>query len=73
MGGTYNVLIEFQSHSMRWNPYLTLLKWPELETGQVMGPQEKLTTIILLKEHSNKMTPNDILIQPEINDSINPH
>lgn len=45
-----------------------------LYTGQ--EPREKPNTIIpiiLLKQHSNKMTPNDTLLHPQIKALLNPH
>lgn len=55
---------------MRWNPYLALLKAPRIcgwvgqrKNLKEEGPKEESRTIIaLLKGHSVKMTPNDLLL-----------
>lgn len=48
---------------MRSNTYLTLTKGPrEKRIGH--RPRERYTVIILLKEQSNEVTTNDILLYP---------
>lgn len=34
-----------------------------------MGPRGKLTAIVLLSEHSNKVTPSDVLLNPQTSSS----
>lgn len=43
----------FNAHSMSWNPFLILLKWPRTRDYVGHGPGRKHTNIILLKEYSN--------------------
>lgn len=37
------------------------------------GPRERHFTFILLKKHSDKMTPNDMLLYPSTSGSFQPH
>lgn len=54
---------------MRWNPYLALLNAPRIcgwlgqrKNLKEEGPKEKSRTIALLKGHSVKTTPDDLLL-----------
>lgn len=42
-------------------------------TRQVTGPKGEPATIILINEHSGKMTPDDLSLHPSINESFSPH
>ena len=59
--------------SMRSNPYLALLKWQRTWEWINHRPSRKSTAIILLKKHSNEMTPNDISIYPWIRSLLDLH
>ena len=47
---------------MKWSLYLTKLRDQDLETKYVMSLVGKFVTNILLNEHNNETTPNDIAI-----------
>lgn len=57
-------LIRLKVHSMKWNPYLAVLKWPRSWEQINHRPRRKPTISILLKDHSNETTPNGISLYP---------
>lgn len=59
---TKQSLLGFKAHSTRWKRCLTLLGWLRTWDSISHGSSGKTNTIILLKDYSNKMTPNNILI-----------
>lgn len=59
MGVTNHFLIRFKAHSMLWNPYLTAIM-----TKNLILDSYYPTTVIPLKDYSNKMTLNSILLCP---------
>ena len=52
---TNHFLIRFKAHSMLWNPYLTAIM-----TKNLVSDSYYPTTVIPLKDYSNKMTLNSI-------------
>ena len=54
-------LIELKAHFVRGKPSLIPLGWPRIQDQICQGLRGK-SNIVLLKEHSNKMTPTDILL-----------
>jgi hypothetical protein len=58
MGVTNNFLIVFKTHEIE-----SLLDTSKMAKN-LPWARGKPNTIILLKDHSNKMTPNDVLIYP---------
>ena len=48
--------------NIRANPHLILLRWPRTRDYTGHRPGGKPNTTVLLKEHSNTMIPNDILL-----------
>lgn len=61
-GSNHFCFYGFKAHFMRWKPYLILLKGSR--NWDLIGhwPMVKPNTVIQLQEHSNKLTPNDILL-----------
>lgn len=59
--------IGFKANSMKWYQCLTLLKWPDFGTGR------KSNTITFAKEHSSKLTSNDMMLYPLTSASLSPH
>lgn len=55
-------LVGFKAHSLRGKPCLTLLRWPWTWDWIGHEPWRILNITDLLKEHSNKTTPNNILL-----------
>lgn len=52
----------WKAQSIRWNPYLTLLRCPRIWDYTDPVTRGKPTIIALLEEHSNEMTPREILL-----------
>lgn len=52
-------LIIFKIHNIRWKPYMILLKWIGIWGKLGHWTVVKSATIIMLKEHSNKITLNE--------------
>lgn len=54
-------MIEFKAHSIRWNLYPALLRWPRTWDYTRQRSRENPNTTVLLKQYRNNMTSNDIL------------
>lgn len=71
MDVTNYILTIFQAHFTRWNSYLALLLGTK-PFGQTTTDSNKETiALTLLKRHSIKLTPNDLLY-PQIHASLKP-
>lgn len=68
-------LLCFKASSMTWNPYPDIFNEAKnLKLGRLrMDSRGKSSTFILLIEHCNKTTPNDILFYSWIGASLYPH
>ena len=69
MGVNNHLFTRFQTYSMTQNPCLSLPKWSR--TWNQIG--YLLLFIILLSEHNNKETSNDISLCPQISESLYHH
>ncbi len=63
LGITINFLIGFKAYSMRWSLHMALLKRPDPELLCHRSRVESNTNVPT-EDHSNKVTPYDILLCP---------
>jgi hypothetical protein len=62
VGVANQYLIWVEAHPRRWNTYLILFGWPRPWDKIGHERRVKTNTTLLLKDHRNKMPPNDILL-----------
>lgn len=58
------LLIGFEFHSIKWNPFVAQLLGQEPTAIQVMGPKGESTAVVLLHVHSARTTPYDLSLYP---------